>query len=425
MRRATWAALLVTALVAAPSVRADDAEAAQALGLARITLADAIRTAASEVPGGTPIVAELEMEDGKAIYSIELLAGGVETDVEIDAVTGEVMQVEVEDEEEEEEEEAHEAAGVMVSIPSGTAGFEDSFPVDKATLADEGYNPYFILRPGYRLTYVDGEDTLTITVLDETKVVDGVRTRVVEERETEDGRLAEISRNYFAIDPETMDVYYFGEDVDDYEDGAVAGHGGAWLSGVKGAKFGLIMPGRPSYGRKYYQEIAPGVAMDRAEVVELGGEMRTPAGTYTQVLEVRESSAIERGSESKWYAPGVGLLKDEGFLLTKIEGWDDADRDEPTRAEDDDDYEAGEEEGEEEDEDSEEAQALARAEVSMVRAVETALRGIPAGKAVEAELEAEDGEPVYEIKVLAGGLITEVKISAVTGVVVLEDEDDD
>jgi hypothetical protein len=71
--------------------------------------------------------------------------------------------------------------------------------------------------------------------LNETKVVDGVETRVVEENESDKGKPVEISRNYFALDKQTGDVYYFGEDVDIYKDGKVSSHEGAWLAGVHGA----------------------------------------------------------------------------------------------------------------------------------------------------------------------------------------------
>ena len=201
----------------------------------------------------------------------------------------------------------------------GDGGWRDTFPVDKANLADTGKNPYFNLEPGSRLTLVDGKDTLTITVLGETKVVDGVKTRVVEERETKNEKLIEVSRNYFAIDKTTGDVYYFGEDVDTYTDGKVTGHGGAWLAGVDGARFGLMIPGKPKVGDKYYQEVAPKVAMDRAEVVSVTDEVKVPAGDFKNSLRTRETSALEPGSEDKLYAAGVGLLKDGSFVLAKVE----------------------------------------------------------------------------------------------------------
>lgn len=210
------------------------------------------------------------------------------------------------------------AALLAAQAPQKTE-FRTAFSVDKAKLSSTGKGTYFILEPGYTLHFQSGQDTLVVSVLEETKVVDGVTTRVVEERETEGGKLAEVSRNYFAIDNATGDVYYFGEDVDEYKNGRVTGHEGAWLSGVSGAKFGLIVPGAPKVGDRYYQESAPKVAMDRAEVVATNAEIEVPAGTFKNCLRTKESSALESGSEDKYYAPGVGLIKDADFVLVKIE----------------------------------------------------------------------------------------------------------
>jgi hypothetical protein len=211
------------------------------------------------------------------------------------------------------------SAGWMIAAapPQGKQEWRDTFPVDKANLMDTGRNTYFILEAGHRLYLADGKSTLTITVLHETKVVDGVRTRVVEERETKNGQLIEISRNYFAIDKASKDVYYFGEDVDIYENGKVVSHEGAWLAGVNGARFGLMIPNQPKIGDRFYLEVAPKVAMDRAEIVSLSEVVQVPAGTFKNCLRTKESSAIEMGSESKWYAPGVGLIRDQDFVLVE------------------------------------------------------------------------------------------------------------
>jgi len=201
----------------------------------------------------------------------------------------------------------------------GVAGWKDAFAIDKNRLASVGRNPFFILEPGYRLHFAFGKDTLVVSVLEETEVVDGVTTRIVEERETENGQLAEVSRNFFAFDPESGDVYYFGEDVDEYKNGKIIGHAGAWRAGVKGARFGLMVPGAPAVGDRYHQENAPKVAMDRAEVVSLAETLETPGGTFKNCLRIRETSAIERGTSVKIYAPGIGLVKDDAFVLTKFE----------------------------------------------------------------------------------------------------------
>lgn len=199
-------------------------------------------------------------------------------------------------------------------------GFQGVFTVDKTALVPQGSNPFMIVKPGYRLVLTDGEDSLTITALPETRWVDGVETRVIEERETEGGKLKEVSRNYMAVDRATGDVYYFGEDVDMLDaNGQVMNHEGSWHSGVNGARFGLLMPGQPRVGQRYYQEQAPKVALDRAEIVALDEEVETPYGSFKHCLKTAESSDLERGVEAKWYAPGVGLLRDGDFELTKVE----------------------------------------------------------------------------------------------------------
>src|SRR5215211_4354262 len=91
-------------------------------------------------------------------------------------------------------------------------GWLQSFGVNEKVLATEGMNPYFVLKPGFKATFEGRDGRLVITVLDDIVKVGGVTTRVVEEREWNGAHLVEVSRNYFAIDPGTADVYYFGED---------------------------------------------------------------------------------------------------------------------------------------------------------------------------------------------------------------------
>ena len=197
--------------------------------------------------------------------------------------------------------------------------WQTSFPVDVKTLATEGEAPCFILKPGYQSTFTSAGGKLVITVLNETLDVGGVTTRVVEEREFKGADLVEVSRNYFAIDPKTGDVYYFGEDVDAYKKGKVVNHDGSWRHGSNGATFGLMMPGTPAVGMKFYQEQAKGVAMDRAEIVSVTDKLTTPAGAFDRCVKVRETTPLEKfAREYKIYAPGVGLIKDGDLVLTAV-----------------------------------------------------------------------------------------------------------
>ncbi len=201
--------------------------------------------------------------------------------------------------------------------------FTDSFREDGCKFSSTGRNPFFILEPGHELV-LEGDDEgeavkLVITVLNRTKVINGIETRVVRERETKDGELVEISKNYFAICKQTNSVFYFGEDVNFYENGQVVSHDGSWRAGVDGAEPGIIMPGTILIGARYHQETAPGIAMDRGEIRRIDATVTTLVAQFTDCVEVRETTPLEPDAlEFKFHAPGVGLVMDGPLLLTRV-----------------------------------------------------------------------------------------------------------
>src|SRR5262249_20202320 len=150
-----------------------------------------------------------------------------------------------------------------------------------------------------RTLVLDGSENgavvhLEITALDQTEVISGVTTRVVQERETHDGALVEISRNFFAQAPGGS-VCYFGEDVDLYQGGVIVGHEGQWRAGG-GTRAGIVMPPNPMVGVVYQQEDAPGIAEDRARITQMDQTVTVPAGTFTDTLRTRECTPLESGS---------------------------------------------------------------------------------------------------------------------------------
>ena len=81
--------------------------------------------------------------------------------------------------------------------------WQEEFDFSNCTMSTEGTNDYFILEPGFQLVLEGGNEVLAITVLDDTIEIDGILTRVVEEREWRNEELIEVSRNFFAICEET------------------------------------------------------------------------------------------------------------------------------------------------------------------------------------------------------------------------------
>lgn len=226
----------------------------------------------------------------------------------------------------------------LLPTTSWGQNFTKVFPMSECNFDDIGKNPFFPLTPGREAHYSnkdcvaagDCEDleTVVITVLNETRNLSvrlagkfrPVRTRVIREVERANGEIIEISRNFFAQCKATRDVYYFGEDVDIFEEDGTVVHNGAWLAGRNDARADLIMPGGAILlGSRYFQELAPGVALDRAELVDERLEVETDAGTFRGCIEVEETAPLEPGATSKKvYCPGVGLVIDNEIELIKI-----------------------------------------------------------------------------------------------------------
>ncbi len=264
-------------------------------------------------------IGEITVNGKVTRYEVECMKGDTEIDIVV-APDGQLINEADDDDADDGDDDGDDGDDEKGASSHKPAAWRTTFEVRTADLGPVGRNPYFILVPGYKIHLAGEDDRVVISVLEETKVVDGVRTRVIEEREFHGEKLVEVSRNYFAADKATNDVYYFGEDVDVYDsNGKVTGHPGAWLSGVDGARFGLIMPGKPVAGDRYYQELAPKVAMDRAEIVKLGAALETPMKNFAACLSIKESSDLEKGFSHKWYAAGVGMIGDDELRIVKVE----------------------------------------------------------------------------------------------------------
>jgi len=187
-------------------------------------------------------------------------------------------------------------------------------------------NPYFPIVVDYQWTLEGEEDgvpvKLLMTVLDESREVDGIMTRVVEEREWEDDELVEVSWNYFAEAGDGT-VCYFGEDVDDIEDDVVFDHEGRWCAeddpDVNQA--GIIMPADPRPGMTFQNEFAPEAgALDQAKIVG-SGPVTVPYGRFTETIRFREFNPEDREKGYKIFAQDLasgfgGIIVDEVLELT-------------------------------------------------------------------------------------------------------------
>jgi hypothetical protein len=149
------------------------------------------------------------------------------------------------------------------------------------------------------------------TVTDLSKVIDGVRTLVIWERDFTAGQLSEPELAFFAQD-NAGNVWLVGEYPEEYEDGEFD-KAPAWISGQEGARAGIAMPAEPRQGAPdYAQGFAPPPAdfTDRARVYKMDQKTCTPVECYENVLVTEEFNPDEPGAfQLKYYAPGVGNVR--------------------------------------------------------------------------------------------------------------------
>lgn len=163
----------------------------------------------------------------------------------------------------------------------------------------------------------DGGQRLRIVrvLMDRTKVIrfhgHAVRAAVVRDsvRNLRSDRRIEKTIDYFAQD-RRGGVHYLGEDVDEYPAGGGVSHEGQWRAGRRGARPGLLMPAHPVVGRRFKSENAPGVAVEKDEVVAMNGTATVRGVRYRKVMTIREHATVPRPDEfeTKTYAPGVGVI---------------------------------------------------------------------------------------------------------------------
>ncbi len=174
-------------------------------------------------------------------------------------------------------------------------------------------NPLFPLKPGRTLVYSgikDDKAALDLFIATaHTKIIDGVRTRVVEDRLYLNNVLEERTSDYYAQD-RCGNVWYFGEDTAKLDaNGKVISTDGSFRAGVNGAQPGVFMRAQPELGRQFRQEWFQGQAEDVFKPIDLSASIDVPFGHFQHTLRTQETTALEPDVvDNKYYARGIGEL---------------------------------------------------------------------------------------------------------------------
>lgn len=215
---------------------------------------------------------------------------------------------------------ARSEAGGPVLPDFSSAVFDSPLQID---------NLYFPLVPGtvsefdVAATDPDTGETeseyILVEVLNQTRVVAGVETRVVRDRVFVEDLLIEDTFDWYAQDNDG-NVWYMGEEVTNFEyddDGNLLGttDEGAWETGIDGALPGYIMEADPQVGDHYYQEYLVGEAEDRGEVLAIGETFTTPLGTFEDIVRILDVSLDTEVFAHKYYAPGIGVIAEREWVV--------------------------------------------------------------------------------------------------------------
>jgi hypothetical protein len=189
-------------------------------------------------------------------------------------------------------------------------------------------NRYFPLKPGTAYHYKGFKDAASQTddmvVTHQKKQILGISCTVVRDTVSQAGKPIERTFDWYAQD-KPGNVWYMGEDAFELKNGRFVRAADSWKSGVNGAKPGIIMQGNPRTGAVYRQEYYPPGALDQARVLGKATTVKVPQGTYRRSLATVEWSPVEPQLEKKYYAAGVGEIREqvvagghEGFQLVSV-----------------------------------------------------------------------------------------------------------
>lgn len=206
---------------------------------------------------------------------------------------------------------APELCGPGSAIKFDKAAFPESPVID---------NKWFPLKPGMKYTTtgtVESEDgtterIVTHTVTGLTKVIDGVKTQVLWDRDYQDGTLVESELAFFAQD-NAGTVWLFGEYPEEFEEDKFIGAPNTFIHGISGSQAGIAMQAAPrTRTPAYVQAHAASVGfLDCGSVFEEDIALCVPTGCYGDVLVIDEHNPLEPhiGHQRKYYSAGTGLVK--------------------------------------------------------------------------------------------------------------------
>ena len=173
-------------------------------------------------------------------------------------------------------------------------------------------NPFFTLPVGRKFSYQsetpEGLERIELEIMKSDKVIMGVATVLYRDKVWVGDELIEDTHDYLAQDA-VGNVWYFGEEVNNFKAGQLVDHKGSWIAGEDGALPGIWIKATPVVGDSYKQEYYKGKAEDMTDVVAINQTVITQLATYTDCVKMYDWSPLEpTAKENKYYCPQPSAL---------------------------------------------------------------------------------------------------------------------
>jgi hypothetical protein len=151
---------------------------------------------------------------------------------------------------------------------------------------------------------------VTSTFTDVVRVIDGVPAVAMLDEGIDAGEISQVGFDYFALDKD-RNVWLIGGYTENYEGGEYTDYEEVWLGTATGGLTGILLPGVVTMDTPRWFIGTPDPeeeSVSVAEPVAVGVTITVPFGEFHDVIAIREGADVAIEIETKYYAPGVGMI---------------------------------------------------------------------------------------------------------------------
>ena len=192
-------------------------------------------------------------------------------------------------------------------------------PFDPANFVDPtlSTNPFHPLKPGTQWVYSGSTEVgsrtvphgIIVTITDVIREINGVPTVAMLGESTDSGEISQTGMDYMALDKDG-NVWILGGYDEDFEGGEYTNIDVSWLGAGEGQLVGILSPRDVTLTTPgWFIGAAPEEAGSIGQPVQVGVKACVSFGCFEDVRVVREGNIGAPDNENKYYAPGVGVIK--------------------------------------------------------------------------------------------------------------------